>query len=309
MSKKIVKKTNHEFIIKIFILVVLLIILGYFGISFYIADILTKSSPSPIFDSSTFVAQNVTNVTFPAADGIKLYGWLFKNTQPNNNNKIIIHVAGFNQNRTDDDYYMLFIAHSLYKQGYSILLFDPRESGISATREDFGQTSGNDVLGAVKFAEQDGFIPQHIGIIADSLGAVSTLMVIEKLENIGPIVLDSGIARMQPLLELRMNKDDNIPPFLFPGIFLFANIVYHIDVKNINPIDHVSKVPNRIFLFIVGAKDTYVPPYNSEELFKASNPVSKLIVFPSATHAHAYRSDPTLYLKQIYLFFNQQFSH
>jgi uncharacterized protein len=309
MTKKLIKKTKHKLIIKIFLLVVLFFIVAYFGTSFYIADVLTKSSPNPTIDSSTFVASNVTYATFLAADGVILHGWLFKNTQPNNNNKIIIHVAGFNQNRADDDYYMLFIAHNLYKHGYSILLFDPRESGTSATREDFGQSSGNDVLGAVKFAEQDGFIPQHIGIIADSLGTVATLMVIEKLEDIGPIVIDSGIARMQPLLELRMNKDDNIPPFLFPGIFLFANIVYHIDIKNINPVDHLAKVPNRTFLFIVGAKDTYVPPYNSEELFNASNPASKLIIFPSATHAHAYRSDPNLYLKQIYTFFNQQFSH
>lgn len=308
MAKTTAKKYKYKHALLVGILL-FIIILGYFGISFYIADTLTAPTPSPNDDSPTFVAPHVTDVSFPAADGILLHGWLFQNTTPNANKRIIIHVPGFSQNRADDDYYMLFIAHNLYKHGYSILLFDPRETGTPATRDDFGQTRGNDVLGAVKFTQQQGYTPGHIGIIADSLGAVATLMVVEKLQNIGPIVIDSGIARMKPEAELRLNKDYNIPPFLFPGIFLMANVFYHIDVKTINPVDHVKKVPNRVFLFLVGTGDTYVPPENSKELLKAANPVSKLVTFPGAMHVNTYRSNPTLYLKSIYTFFNQQFSN
>lgn len=283
-------------------------IVSYFGASFYIANKLTTHSPNPTDDSPTFVAPNVAEVTFPATDGIILHGWLFQNIRSNNNKRLIIHAAGFGQNQADDDYYALFIAHDLYQQGYSILLYNPRENGTPATRDDFGQTRGNDVLGAVHFVEQNGYAPGHIGIIADSLGAVATLMVVDKLNAIGPIVIDSGISRMQPLLELRMNKDKGIPPFLFPGIFLVTKAIYQIDVKNINPVDHVALVPNRTFLFLVGAKDNYIPTENSETLFKAANPASKIVVFSSAGHVHTYRSDPMQYLTEIYTFFNQQFS-
>lgn len=174
-------------------------------------------------------------------------------------------------------------------------------------RQDFGQKRGNDVLGAVRFAQDNGFEMKNIGIIADSLGTVATLTVIEKLHEIGPIVIDSGIARMKPLLELRMREDHNIPQFLFPGIFFMVNTLYHIDAENINPIENVARVPNRQFLFLVGAKDDYIPVSNTEELYKAANPKSTLVVFSKAKHAHTYRSDPALYLQTIYKFFDQQF--
>ena len=113
---------------------------------------------------------------------------------------------------------------------------------------------------------------------------------------------------MKPLLELRMGKDDNIPTFLYPGIFLMAKVFYHQDMQTINPAEHVSRVPNRTFLFLVGAKDNYVPTRNSEELLKDANPQSKLVISSLAGHAHTYRSDPTLYMKTIVSFFDQQFT-
>jgi fermentation-respiration switch protein FrsA (DUF1100 family) len=306
MAKVTKQKQKRTFMIIIGIVIIVLIV-GYFGISLYIADTLTQSKPNITDNASTFVAKNVQNVTFLTTDGIQLKGWLYKNTNSNTNKRIIIQVAGFTQNRSNDDYYGLFIAHDLFQQGYSILLYDPRDSGMHPLRTDFGQTRGNDVLGAVQFVEKNGYAGQNIGIVSDSLGAVETLMVVDKLENLGPIVIDSGIAQMKPLLELRMSQDHHIPSFLFPGIFLAAKVAYHIDINTINPVDQLAKVPNRVFLFLVGAKDNYVSPENSNELLKAANPASKLVIFPSAGHAHTYRSDPDLYLKTINKFFDQQF--
>lgn len=304
MVKKTIRKNRYIFLL----IIVLLIIAAYFGIAYYIANTLTASKPNPTDDSPTFVAPHVTEVSFPTADGVVLHGWLFKNNQLNNNNRIIIHVAGFNQNRSDNDYYTLFIARDLYQRGYSVLLYDPRESGTPAMRQDFGQARGNDVLGAVQLAKENGFAHQNIGIIADSLGTVATVTVVEKLHDIGPIVIDSGIAKMKPLMELRMSEDHNIPTFLFPGIFFMVKNFYNIDAENINPIENIARVPDRTFLFLVGAKDDYIPIVNTEELFKAANPKSTLVVFPKAKHAHTYRSDPSLYLQTIYTFFDQQFA-
>jgi dipeptidyl aminopeptidase/acylaminoacyl peptidase len=304
---KVSKQKSRRLMIIIGIVIIVLV-LGYVGISVYIADTLTTSTPNPTDTSTTFVASDNTDVTFSAVDGIELHGWLFKNTTPNANKRVIIDVAGFGQNRTDDNYYGFFLASQLYKQGYSILLYDPRDAGSKPARRDFGQTRGNDVLGAVQFLEHNGYAPKAIGIISSSLGAVETLMVVEKLDNVGPIIIDSGIARMKPLLELRMSKDYHIPSFLFPGILFMVKTFYHQDIANINPVNHVAKVPHRTFLFLVGAKDDYVPPENSSELLKAANPQSKLVTFPLAGHAHTYRSDPNLYIKTVYKFFDQQFN-
>src|SRR5258708_19296460 len=118
-------KRNLLFILGI---IAIILVLVYFGVAFYIADTLTASKPSPTDDSAVFVAPTVTNVTFSTTDGVVLHGWLYQNLTPNANKRIIIQVAGFTQNRANDDYYGLFIAHDLYQHGYSILLYDPRES-------------------------------------------------------------------------------------------------------------------------------------------------------------------------------------
>lgn len=306
MGKIVLKKTKMKPMMIVAIIIILVIIV-YFGISFFIANTLTAAKPNPFDSSSTFVGPDAKDVTFQTTDGVTLHGWLYKNENAKANSRIIIEVVGFTQTRTNDDYYGLFLAHDLYQNGYSILLYDPRESEPGATRIDFGQNRGNDVLGAVQFAQENGFDPHNIGIIADSLGAVATLMVIDKMPDVGPVVIDSGIARMKPLLELRMGLDDHIPSFLYPGIFFMANVVYHQDMGAINPVEHVALVPNRTFLFLVGAKDNYVPPQNSKDLLKATNSQSKLVSFPLAGHAHTYRSDPALYLKAVYAFFDQQF--
>ena len=287
--------------------IVLILILGYFGVSLFIVNQLTQTTPNPTDDSPTFVAQNFSNVTFPAADGLALQGWLYQNKLSNANKRIIIMVSGIGQNRADDGYYALFIAHDLYQEGYSLLLYDPRETGTQVTRDDFGQTRGNDVLGAVQFVEQNGFASRDIGIIADSLGTAAVLMVVDKLNDIGPIVIDSGIARMQPVVENLMVTEHGIPQFFFPGIFFLARTIYHIDISTINPIDHVAKVPDRVFLFLAGTNDNVVPIKNSNELLQTANAASKLVLFPSAQHVNTYRSNPDLYLKSVNAFFNQQF--
>lgn len=309
MAKKIVIKTNPKSIYQIIFLVLVVLVAGYFSISFFIADALTAATPNPTDDSPNFVASNVSNITFPAADGIKLHGWFYQNTNANANKRIIIQVVGIGQNRSNDGYYGLFISHDLYEHGYSILLYDPRESGNPPTRNDLGQTRGNDVLGAVQFAKEKGYAPQNIGIIADSLGTVAILMVVDKLNDIGPIVIDSGIARMQPEAKLLMSREHGVPSFFFPGTFLMARIFYHLDLTNINPIDHVKKVPNRVFLFLIGTNDTIVQVKDSTELQQAANPASKLIKFQGASHIETYRSNPTLYLQSVYTFFKQQFPH
>ena len=307
MAKQIAKTHTKGFIIKLFIFIVIILCIGYFGFSFYVADTLTKPTLNPNDDSPSFVAPDVATVTFSATDGIPLPGWLYQNTLPNANKRIIIMVSGNGQNRANDDYYALFITHTLYQEGYSVLMYDPREIGTHETRDDFGQTRGNDVLGAVRFVEQKGYAPKNIGIIADSLGTAAVLMVVEKLNGIGPIVIDSGIARMQQVVEHLLQTDHGVPPFFYPGIFYLAKTIYHIDINSINPVDHVKMVPNRAFLFLVGTNDKVVPIENSKELLQAADSASKLVIFPGAMHVHTYRSNPTLYLKSLNSFFNQQF--
>lgn len=279
---------------------------AYIGISVYIAVQLTKSVPSPLKDSPTVISENFENIEFVTSDNFKLKGWLFKNPTSEN---LIIFVNGTNQNRTDADYKTLDIAKEAYDLGYSVLLFDRRTTGESdGKRITFGLPERLDIIEAVNFAQKKGYKQENIGIIANSIGSVSTLMAITELQDVGAIVLDSPAARIKPVVEYILKNEQHIPDFLNPGIFTAAMLLFHAELDKIQPLEEVKKVPNREFLYLHGENDTVIFKENSEELLKNSNPESRLVIFPGAKHVQTYTSNPELYRTEVFGFLEEQFN-
>lgn len=278
-------------------------ILVYVGVCVYIAVQLTKSVPSPLTDSPDTVSENSQNIEFTTSDNFNLKGWLFKNPE---SHKLIIFVNGTNQNRAGADYKTLEIAKEAYSRGYSVLLFDRRTTGESdGDRITFGIPERLDVIAAVKFAEEHGYKAEHIGIIANSMGAIATLMAISELSNVGAIVLDSPAARMQPVVEHILKNEQKLPEFLNPGIFTVARILFDANLDKVQPVEEVKKVPERVFLYLHGADDPVIFKENSEELLQNSNPESKLIIFPGAQHVQTYASNPELYKNEVFTFIDK----
>lgn len=103
-----------------------------------------------------------------------MQGWLF----PSTNGRLVIFVAGVTQNRTNPSYGTMMIAHEVAQQGYGILMYDSRAHGESGGNQvTLGQLESQDLLQIVSFVKQQGYAPHHIAIIADSLGAISTMLV------------------------------------------------------------------------------------------------------------------------------------
>ena len=56
-------------------------------------------------------------------------------------------------------------------------------------------------------------------------------------------------------------------------------------------------------LFITGGADRRMPPELAERMLKAStNPLSRLLLVPGATHGEAFRTDRQKYLDSVYQF-------
>lgn len=291
-------------LLKILIGILLVLFVAYVGISIYIATQLTKPVPSPITEDPKIVSENFQDVSFTTSDGFRLKGWLFKNPE---SDKLIIFVSGTNQNRTGEYYGTIQIAKEAFDRGYSVLLFDRRTTGESdGDRITFGIPERLDIVSAVEFSTEKGYDRKNIGIIANSLGAISTLMGISELNDVGAIVLDSPASRVQPIVENILQKEKHLPAFLNPGVFLAANLLYAIDLSKVEPIMEVQKVSNRIFLYLHGDKDSVIPKSNSEELLSKSNPESKLVVFEGAAHVKTYRTNPELYRTEVFNFLNSQ---
>lgn len=286
---------------KIFLFIIFLfLVLTYVGIGIYAANRVTAAVASRIDTSPKFVADNVEDITLSSRDGTKLSGWFFKGKS----NKAIIFVAGLTQNRVDNGYFALFIAHDLYMEGYSILLYDSRGEGQSdPVRLGFGSSSdGDDILSALDFLKSRGFDSHKVGIIGDSAGAIAVIQNADRLTDVGALIVDSPAARFEPVVANILEHDYGVHKIFDPGIFFFAQKLYGVDIKSINPIDSIKKVPERKFLFLHGSKDDVIPVDDSKKLFESANKGSRLVIFNSAYHVETYKSDPNLYRKEVFGF-------
>ena len=282
--------------------VAIILIIAYFGISYYIASKITEKSSPNIDVSADFIAPNSEDVSFKTQDNLLLKGWLFEPKRQ----KVIIFVSGILDNRTNAGYYGIILSRELLEKGYSVLLYDTRARGESQGNIR-GKNEQLDVIAAVDFLKQKGFSAKNIGIISFSSGAASTLMAIDKINDIGPVIVDSAPAVFKTVIDNVLINEQHIPQFLMPGVYFMTKQVFGVDISSMRPIDYLSKVPSRTFLFLHCVNDTSVPPENSKELLSKSNPKSKLVLFPMGGHIETYKKNPDLYRKEVFGFLEEQF--
>lgn len=285
------------------ILLAIIVLIGlYFGASYYIAGKITEKSAPNIDVSADFVAPNSENVSFKTSDNLLLKGWLFEPKRK----KVIVFVSGILDNRTNSGYYGIILTRELLGKGYSVFLYDTRARGESQGNIR-GKHEELDVIAAVNFLKEKGFEPKNIGIISFSSGAASTLMAIDKINDIGPVVVDSAPAVFKTVIDNILINEQHLPQFLMPGVYFMTKQVFGVDIATMRPIDHLAKVPNRAFLYLHCINDTSITPDNSKELLSKSNPKSRLVLFPIGGHIETYKKNPDLYRKEVFNFLDEQF--
>lgn len=273
----------------------------YFFISIFIASQIVKPNHEPIKVSADTISPDYQNVTIKTKEGI-LYGWLFKGST----NKLIIMDAGFRENRINQGYYGSLIAKELIGLGYNVLLFDNQATGQSyGNYITFGVKESRDLINVVNFVKAKGFEAKNIGIIGDSMGAISLLLASDRLNDVGAMVVDSAAKNIKQTAENILQNENNIPPLFNAGTFFVLRVFYHLDFDKIQPAAHVKLVPQRVFLYLHGELDTSIYPTESKALWAISNPQSKLVYFPNGKHIETYKSDPSLYRKLVFTFLQE----
>jgi len=131
-------------------IVVVAAVVGYFAISFRVAESVTQVERLPLDPPASSIAATHEDVTFNSRDGIVLKGWWFA---VDGADRAVVLVHGRGRNRVNSDFMEAGIAKLLLVHGYSVLLFDLRGHGESGgTRYTLGIEEPRDILAAIDLA-------------------------------------------------------------------------------------------------------------------------------------------------------------
>ena len=298
-------------IIQPLVILALIIVGAYVGISYYFSNQLLN--PSLLTDEElkaeygaiipTEVGLEVETVAFPSRDsGITLSGWWIE-VPGADRAFILVHGRGTNK-KALVGYAPLFI-----DRGISVLMLDLRGHGESTPAfVTFGDKERNDVLGALDFLAEKGIGPEkQVGCFALSMGATAAYLAamdanVSKPSPIDILVFDSGIADVPS--SIRANSEKVVgaaTPFLLPGALALARLRSGADFEDANPMAHTADLSIPV-LYIMCSGDEVVPFDDQKRLFYAYSGPKDSLVFEGLGHHRGFREMRSEYERSLRAF-------
>jgi uncharacterized protein len=173
-------------------------------LAFFFARQVVRPPRQPLWATPDDVGLPYEDVQFPAReDGVRLSGWFIPAEQPSAPTLLLVH--GWPWNRLGEaaeggmasltgasPVDLLRLAHALHRAGYSLLLFDLRNHGESASKGTvtFGHQEAYDVLGALDYlVTRPDVDAQRIGAVGFSMGGNAVLYSLPQTEMLAAAVV------------------------------------------------------------------------------------------------------------------------
>jgi pimeloyl-ACP methyl ester carboxylesterase len=279
-------------------------VIGYFSISYVVADRLTHAERHPIGRAPQVAAATYEDTALRTSDGLTLRGWFF----PVRGDRAAILIHGRHANRAEYQGRLEHIADFLIAQGFSVLLFDLRGHGDSdGDRFSLGQFERLDVASAIDFVSSRGFAEQRIALLGISLGAGTAIQELLLHPKIGALVADSSYMDAFTEVQEVLPQEGGIPGWFTPGVFVMTRIAFGLDGDQVRPIDVVRAHPERAILFIHCDTDGLIRVHHAQDLRAASaNSASELWIAHGCEHAAASDMYPTEYRTRVLAFLGSQ---
>ena len=316
------KGRGWRIVVTVLLTLSVLLMVGYSGVSFYIATQMQIGTRLPIYATPASLGLQYKDVTFPSRyDNLQIKGWFIPGILSNGqltSQRTILMVHGIDNNRADKNAGLLHFSSDLAHHGFAVLAFDLRGNGESpAAPRSFGLYEQRDVLGAVDFLHSGPLPypelgrPHAIAAWGESLGGATVILATANEPSIKAVVSDSSYADILPRLERGIPAQGHLPAMFTPGGLIAAQMLYGVDYYNIKPVDVIASIAPRPILLIHGANDNKdhnsTPPADMYILaaaaLSAQNTNIQVWMVPGATHVQAYHVEGQVYVDRIVAFY------
>lgn len=273
----------------------------YLGISVLAAEALTRpSNRDPLLDPKA-VSDVAVAWTARTDDDLTLRGWYYPSSSPPRR-RLIVLVHGMWSCWPE----MAAVGHDLHALGYDVLLFDLRGHGRSdPTRLSMGRRERGDLRAVLVWASRQGFTPDRIGWLANSMGASTLVMEAAGNPSVRVAVLDSAYGSLPELLDAQLPQYSHLPAWFNPGILAAARLWFGIRTDDLVPIRFARRWGRRPLLLIHGEADSIVPVSQARQMAMAAGPTCRTVILPGVDHVQAYGRNPSRYVAAVDAFFRQ----
>ena len=281
------------------LLILLILLVLMLGISIYLVVYAMKNMHHhPLEDSrawqehhyslSWYDSMEKTDYTVACPDGYVLHAQFLPNPTPTDRYVLISH--GF----TDNRYGSLKYAPIYLDNGFNVIIYDLRGHGMNKKAiTTFTVREREDLYTMILDSRRRYPDMKVFGLHGESMGAGTTVAVLEKKPPVDFAVADCGFTDMLPVFEVAI-RSYHLPVFMVKVASVCAKVIYGVSFSQMRPIESLreNQVP---MLFMHGACDELVAPEHSRQMSKATQGYSEVHLIPKAGHADSVFTDPEMY--------------
>jgi alpha-beta hydrolase superfamily lysophospholipase len=284
---------------------ILFSLIAYFGVGAYAALKFTKVGEHPQYhDDPANFGLDFKNVMFNArGDQLKIAAWYIPQFRAT---KAIILVHGrFASKQNAISGTLPRLAAELNEAGLAVLMIDLRAHGESeGKRYTWGVDERRDVLGAVDFLLDQGFIPGNIAVLGISSGGAAAIGATAEEPAIGALVVESTFADLNALVKTKWEEGSGLPFFFLPAVYWMCRILFGSNLRDLKPAEEIKRVTPRPILILHCTADEDVDISHAYGLARAV-PDATLAIFDGCSHAEIYRDRSKEYLEALLPFLKQ----
>lgn len=222
------------------------------------------------------------DVSFRAADGIRLHGWFFRPVGPSRGSILVLH--GNAENISTHVNSVLW----LVQEGFAVFIVDYRGYGLSEGEPDIDGVHRDAEAALGTLLTLPGVDPKRVAVLGQSIGGAIAIHLVATTPHKGAVralVVDSPFAGYRLIAREKLGGFFLTWPLQYPLSLLF-NDAY-------SPVRFVGKVAPVPLIIISDEQDPIVPAHHGRLLREAAGPSAQLWTTSGRGHVGSF-ADPEL---------------